>query len=55
MNAMKSVLLLVMLIAVFTLFIVPVDAGLFPAWLDTDLVGFMLVVLTVVFALVLVR
>ena len=55
MNALKSILILVIVMSIFTLLIVPMEAGSFPSWLDTDFVQFMLIVLLVATMLILIR
>ena len=54
-NALKSILILVIVMSIFTLLIVPMEAGSFPSWLDTDFVQFMLIVLLVASVLILIR
>lgn len=55
MNALKPILMIILVMSIFTLFIVPIEAGTFPAWIDEDLIQLMLIILCVVCALVLIR
>lgn len=48
MKALKVVILLVLLMCVFAFFLVPMEAGTFPTWINTDLIQFILMVLIAV-------
>ena len=54
MKSLKVIVIIVLLMSVFTMFIVPMESGLFPSWIDTDLIQFMLILLCVVCAVVLI-
>jgi len=47
MRAYKIIVIIFLLMCIFSLFIVPMEAGSFPSWINTDIVEFMLVILMV--------
>lgn len=53
MRAYKIIVMIVLIMAIFTLFINPMEVGTFPAWMNTDMIQFMLVLMCVVCVLVL--
>jgi len=55
MKAMKTVLILVLLMAIFTLVIVPLENSVFPAWVDSDLMQLMSILVLVICVIVLMR
>lgn len=55
MRAYKVLITIVLFMAVYTLFLLPMDAGQFPAWLQTDMIQFMLLILCVACVIVLIR
>lgn len=55
MKAFKIIVIIVLFMSLFTLIMLPMDAGTFPAWLDTDLIGFMLMLLCAAFVIVMMR
>jgi len=55
MKAFKVILLIVLLISIYTLFSVPLGNNEFPAWLNSDLVGFLLVIFIVTIFLLMFR
>lgn len=55
MNAMKGIVMIVLVLSLFTLFILPMETGVFPSWIETELIQLLLMLLTVICALVLIR
>jgi len=54
MRPYKVIVTIFLLMSIFTLFLVPMEAGVFPAWINTDMVQFMLVFLCVICAVILI-
>lgn len=54
MNAMSVIVIIILFMSIFTMFVVPMEDGTFPAWLDDDLIQLILIVLMVVCVLVLI-
>jgi hypothetical protein len=55
MRAYKVIVIIVLLMSIFTLFLVPMQNNIFPIWVNTDLVEFMLLLLCVVCAVSLIN
>jgi hypothetical protein len=55
MKAFKGIIMIAMIMAVFTLLMVPMEESLFPSWIGTDFLQFLLVLLCGICAIVLMR
>lgn len=55
MRTYKVLVIVVLLMSIYTMFLLPMDAGQFPAWLNTDLIQFMLLILMVACVIVLIK
>jgi divalent metal cation (Fe/Co/Zn/Cd) transporter len=55
MRAYKVIVVIVLVMAIFTMFLVPMESEVFPEWLNTDLIEFMLMLFCVACAISLMR
>jgi len=55
MRAYKVIVVIVLVMAIFTMFLVPMENNIFPNWMNTDLIEFMLVLLCVACAISMMR
>lgn len=54
MNAFKALIMIVLVMAIFTLFVIPMEDGTFPSWIETELAQIMLLILIVTCAVALI-
>ena len=55
MKSYKVITIIVLLMAIFTLIVVPIEEGVFPTWIGTDLIKFMGILLICVCLFAMVR
>lgn len=48
MRQYKYIIMILIVMLVFTMFLVPIENGLFPAWMDQELIQFLLLLLITV-------
>lgn len=48
MKGFKIITIMILFMCIFSLLIVPIEEGLFPSWLNTDLIQFLLIILSAV-------